>query len=126
MQHFQCQNGKLWKTDHPGFISDRSGTKTWYLHFLMEGSSIILLFMPFHTETNMLHLFGSQFIHLENGNNIIMNLVQRISHREMIIISSKYYFPPLYILEDYIPLIIKPRNSERTHYPGVFSYVRPE
>lgn len=68
--------------------------------------------MPFYTQTNMLHLFGSQFIHLENGNNIIMYFVQRIWDREMIIISKKYYFPPLYvILEDYIPPVINPRNS---------------
>lgn len=89
----------------------------------MEEASIILV-LPFYTQTNMLHLSGSQFIHLENGNNIKMYFVQRIWDREMIIIIKKYYFPPFYvILEDYIT----PQGiQERTHYPGVFSHVWPE
>lgn len=84
----------------------------------MEEASIILLFMPFHTQTNMLQLFGSQVIHLENGNHIIMYLVKRIWYREMIVIINKNYFPPLYlILEDYIPPVINPSNSGKNSLP---------
>lgn len=78
----------------------------------MEEASIILLFMPFYIQTTILYLFGFQFVHLKNGNNIIIYLVQRIWYREMTIIFNKYYFPPIYvILEDYISPVINPRNS---------------
>lgn len=78
----------------------------------MEEASNFLLFMPFYTQANTLHLFCTQFIHLENGNNIRKYLVQCAEYREMIISNNKYYFSPLYgILGDYISSIINSGNS---------------
>lgn len=68
----------------------------------MEEASTILLFMPFYTQANTIHLlFLSLFIW--KIEIILDGVMPSTGYRERIIINDHYYFPPLYgILEDYI------------------------
>lgn len=77
----------------------------------MEEASTILLFMPFYTQANTIHLlFLSLFIW--KIEIILDGVVPSTGYRERIIINDHYYFPPLYgILEDYITLVINLGNS---------------
>ena len=77
----------------------------------MEEASTIL-FVPFNTQANMLHLlFLSLFIW--KIEIVLEGVVPSTGYRERIIINDHYYFPPLYgILEDYITSVINLGNKK--------------
>ena len=77
----------------------------------MEDASTILLFMPFYTQANTLHLlFLSLFIW--KIEIILEGVMPSTGYRERIIINDHYYFSPLYgILEDYITSVINLGNA---------------
>lgn len=77
----------------------------------MEEASTILLFMPFYTQANTLHLLFLSLV-IWKIEIILEGVVPSTGYRERIIINDHYYFPPLYgILEDCITLVINLGNS---------------